>query len=50
MRFKYLGYVLEESNTDEEECSKKVMSGRKVIGAIRSLVNAWSLQLQCSLA
>ena len=46
--FKYLGIVLDESGTDEEECSKKVASGRKVAGAIRSLVNAKSLQLECA--
>ena len=39
---KYLGYVLNEASTDEAECSKKVA------GAIRSLVNARDLQLECS--
>ena len=29
------------------ECSRKVASGRRVAGAIRSLVNARSLQLEC---
>ena len=35
--FKYLGCV---SGTDGTECSRKVMSGKRVAGAIRSLVNA----------
>ena len=39
--FKYLGYVLVEA-----ECSRKVASGRRVAVAIRSLVNARSLQLE----
>ena len=42
--FKYLGCVLDESGTDE--CSRKVVSMRKVVGAIRFLVNARSLQLE----
>ena len=46
--FKYLGCVLDESGTDEVECSRKVVSGRRVAGAIRSLVNARSLQLECA--
>ena len=33
---------------DGAECSRKVTSGRKVVGAIRSLVNARDLQLECS--
>ena len=45
--FKYLGCVLGESGTDEAECSTKVASGRKVSGAIRFLVKALSLQLEC---
>ena len=45
--FKYLGCVLNESGTDEAECSRKVASGRRVAGAIRSLVNARNLQLEC---
>ena len=31
-----------------KQCSRKVASGRKVAGAIRSLVNARSLQLVCA--
>ena len=36
--FKYMGSVLDESGTDEAECRRKVASGRRVAGAIRSLV------------
>ena len=46
--FKYLGCVLNELDADEAECNRKVASGRRVGGAIRSLVNARSLQLECS--
>ena len=41
--FKNLGCVLYEP-----ECSRKVPSGRRVAGAIRSLVNARNLQLECA--
>ena len=34
--FKYMECVLDESGTDEAECSRKVASGRMVAGAIRS--------------
>ena len=40
-----MGCVLGESGTDKAECSRKVMSRRRVVGAIRSLINARSLQL-----
>ena len=43
--FKYLGFVLDDSGTDAAECSRKVTSGRRVAGAIISLVNAWDLQI-----
>ena len=43
--FKYLGYVLDESDVDGAECCRKVVSGRKVSGFIRYLVNARGLQL-----
>ena len=43
-----MGCVLDESGTDEAECSRKVESGRRVAAAIRSLVNARSLQLECT--
>ena len=46
--FKYLGYDFYESGTDGAECSRKVMSGRRVAGAIRSLVNAKDLHLECA--
>ena len=45
LKFKYLGCVLDESGTDEAECSRKVVSGRRVPGVIRYLVNARSFQL-----
>ena len=38
-QFKYLGCVLDKSGEDGEECCRKVVS-RRVVGAIRSLVNA----------
>ena len=46
--FKYLGYVLDLSCIDGAECSRKVLHGRRVAGAIRSLVNARDLQLECA--
>ena len=39
---------MDESGTDEAVCSRKVVSGRRVVGAIRTLVNARSLQLECA--
>ena len=45
--FKYLGCGLDKSGTDEVERSRKVVSGRRVAGAIKSLVNSRSLQLEC---
>ena len=44
--FKYLGGVLDESGTDVAECCRKVVSGNKVVGAIKSQVNA----IVCSLS
>ena len=38
---------MDESGTHGVKCSRKVASGRKVAGAIRSLVNAMDLQLEC---
>ena len=46
--FKYLRCVLDESGTDGAECGRKVASRRRVAGAIRFLVNAKDLQLQCA--
>ena len=40
-------FVLRKSGTDREECNRKVVGGRRVAGAIRSLVNARDLQLKC---
>ena len=39
LEFKYLGCVMDESGTDEAECNRKGASGRRVTGAIRSLIN-----------
>ena len=39
-----MGCVLDESDTYKAVCSRKVVSGRRVAGVIRSLDNAWSLQ------
>ena len=40
--FIYLGWVLDESCTEDPECSRKVASGSKITGVIRFLVNAYS--------
>ena len=45
---KCLGCVLDESGRDGAECSREMASGRRVAGAIRSLVNAKDLQLDCA--
>ena len=45
-----MGCVLDESGTDGAECSKKVASGRRVAGLIRSLVNARDFWIECSRA
>ena len=47
LEFKYLWCVLDESGTERAECSRKVVSGRIVAGAIRSLVYARNMQLEC---
>ena len=39
---------MDESDTEGAKCSRKVVSGRRVTGAIRSLVNAEDLQLKCA--
>ena len=44
--FKYLGCVWDKSGRDGAECSRKMVSGRRVSGAIRSLVNTINLQLE----
>ena len=38
--------MLDESNTDGAKCRRKMLSGRKIASAIRSLVNARGLQLE----
>ena len=48
LEFKYLTCVLDESDTDGATCRRKVASGRRVAGAIRFLVNARDLQLDCA--
>ena len=48
MEFKYLAFVLDESFTDEAECHRKEVSTRRVVDAIRSLVNARGLWLECA--
>ena len=37
-----------KSGTDKVECSRKVASGRRVAGAVRSLVNSRDFQLEYS--
>ena len=48
----YSGYVLDEIGTDEAQCRRNLVSGRRVVGDIRSLVcrsNALgSCMRQCS--
>ena len=43
-----LGCVLDEGDTDGEECSRKVASGRRVASTIRSIVNVRDLQIECA--
>ena len=43
-----IGCVLDESGTDGAECRRKVGSGRRIAGTIRSLVNARDLQFECA--
>ena len=43
-----MGCVSDESGRDEAECSRKMVSGRRVAGGIRSLVKARDLQLRCA--
>lgn len=37
--FKYLAYLLDKKGTNDAECTRKVVSGRKEDVAIQSLVN-----------
>ena len=46
--FKYLGCVSDESGKDRAECSRKVANGRRMSDAIRFLVNAMDLQIECA--
>ena len=39
---------MDKAGTDRAECSRKVASGRRVAGAIRSLFNARDLQIECA--
>ena len=39
---------MDELGTDGAACSRKIASGRRVAGAIKSLVNARDLQLECA--
>ena len=39
---------MDESGTNEAEVRRKEVSGRRVAGAIRSLISAWGLQLECT--
>ena len=41
--------VLDVLVRDEAECNRKVASGRRIAGAIRSMVNARSLQFECAM-
>ena len=43
MEFKYFGCVLDELGSDGAECSRKLVSERRVAGAVESLVNARDL-------
>ena len=48
MEFKYLGCVFDEPNTDEGDCCRKMVSGRRDASADNSLVNARVLQIECA--
>ena len=39
---------MDELGTDGAECNRMVASGRRVTGAIRSVVNSRDLQLECA--
>ena len=40
--------VLDESGTDGAKYIRKMTCGRRVVGAIRSLINGRDLQLECA--
>ena len=46
--FKYVEYMLVEKGTDDADCSRKVVNGRKMAGAIKSLVDAKGISLECA--
>ena len=46
--FKYLGCVLDESGREGVDCSRKRGRGRRVAGAVRSLLIVRDLQLECA--
>ena len=48
-KFKYMGYIVDESGKAVTECCRKVTNERKIAGAIRSLVNARGLQLESTM-
>ena len=39
---------MDESGTDGAECNRKMASGRRNAGAVRSLVNSRNFQLECA--
>ena len=39
---------MDERGTDDAECGRKVASSRRVAGAIKSLVNAKGLNIECT--
>src|SRR5678815_1193791 len=47
-QFENFGYMLDEKGTNDAECSRKVVNGRKVAGVIKSLVNVKELSLECA--
>ena len=48
LQFKYLRCILYESGTNVAESRRKMTIGKKVAGAIRFLLNARGLQLECA--
>ena len=43
-----MGCILDKSGTDRAEWIRKVANGRRMAGAIRSLVNASDFQRECA--
>ena len=48
VRLEHVSEFLDDVGTDGAECSRKVAHGRRVGGAIRFLVNARDLQIECA--